>query len=131
MVNIDQEAKKVILESGDEVVYTDLVLAVGSTGPFPGRALECDTFDKLKAESEALGEEIDKANSVIIIGGGPVGVEFAGEIVDKYGTGKKQVTIIHSGEYLVSTNYGTKFQDNIDSILRCKGIQALKGKNKK
>ena len=43
--------------------------------------------------------QIDKANNVIIVGGGAVGIELAGEIADKYSA--KMITIIHSNTSLV------------------------------
>ena len=35
VTNVDLEGKVVTLESGKTVNYTDLVIAVGNTGPFP------------------------------------------------------------------------------------------------
>ena len=38
VTNIDFEKKKIFLEGSDEAIeYTDVILAVGSDGPFPGR----------------------------------------------------------------------------------------------
>ena len=44
--------------------------------------------------------QIDKATNVIIIGGGAVGIEMAGEIAQKYSA--KMITIIHSNSCLVN-----------------------------
>ena len=59
--------------------------------------------------------QIEKSQNVVIVGGGAVGVEFAGEIVDKYPD--KQVTIIHSNANLVTKNFGEKFCENIKDQL--------------
>jgi len=43
--------------------------------------------------------QIEKAKSIIIVGGGAVGVELAGEIIYKYPM--KKITIVHSHDRLI------------------------------
>ena len=51
-----------------------------------------------------------------VIGGGAVGVELAGEIVDRYSD--KNVSLIHSGTTLVTANFGEKFSRRINRHLK-------------
>ena len=55
----------------------------------------------------------------MIIGGGAVGVEMAGEIAEKYSA--KTITILHSNNVLVSNNFTDTFQAKLkDSITSMK-----------
>lgn len=119
VTNIDLENKSVSVEkyTDDEqliIEYTDLVVAVGSNGPFPSRIFSQKAEDAAK-EYKELGNEIEKSQNIVIVGGGAVGVEFAGEIVDKYP--EKHITIIHSKDKLVTKNFGDKFCENIKEQL--------------
>jgi len=51
--------------------------------------------EELKGYYENTAEKIRQANQIMIIGGGPTGVELAAEVVIAYP--KKKVTIVHSG----------------------------------
>ena len=44
----------------------------------------CFCVVDIKSEYETLAKAIEKSDEIVIIGGGPVGVEMAGEIVDRY-----------------------------------------------
>ena len=48
---------------------------------------------------------------MVIVGGGAVGVELAGEIANKYP--EKHITIVHSGNALVTSNFGEKFSSTV------------------
>ena len=69
--------------------------------------------------------QIDKATNVIIVGGGAVGVELAGEIAERYSA--KLVSIIHKRSYLVSPSYGDQFQRKVKNVLKDRSVQALLG----
>jgi len=65
---------EVVTVAGDHVPFDFLVLATGSTYSPPL------TKDERVKEYEAEAAKLKAANSVLIVGGGPVGVELAGEI---------------------------------------------------
>jgi len=123
--NVDFETKKVFLEDSDkEIRYTDVVFAVGSDGPFPGRP-NSKTIETVTEEYLILGQEIEKANNIVIVGGGATGVEMAGEIGDKYKL--KKIVLIHSHEELVCDGMGPKFQTNIKSGLENMNVELFLG----
>ena len=64
---------------------------------------------------------------VIVVGGGAVGIEMAGEVAGKHSG--KFVTVIGAGKHLVTMNYGHKFQRKILSALRDRNINAITGKH--
>ena len=103
VTEVNSDLKTVAFKSaqGARVVvpYDILVLATGITygGPAtrisPDEASSKQGFRDMQAAAAA-------AHSILIIGGGPVGVELAGEIKEAYPD--KTVTIVHSGEHLIS-----------------------------
>ena len=58
--NIILREKRVQVDTGDVIQYTDLVIAVGSVGPYPGKP-EFPTVKELQEASKALAAEIEKA----------------------------------------------------------------------
>ena len=72
--SVDLEAKKAKLSSGEkEVEFTIVVFATGAEGPFPGDTRQTEVEPLLREMSEAA-DELEKADSVAIVGGGPVGI---------------------------------------------------------
>lgn len=90
-------AEAVELADGTAVPYDYLVLAPGCGGGV-GKPLETTLDARIKA-FEAEAARIKAASAVLIVGGGPTGVELAAEIVTEF-PGKK-VTLVQSGAALV------------------------------
>jgi 3-phenylpropionate/trans-cinnamate dioxygenase ferredoxin reductase subunit len=77
---IDRQAKTVRLASGAEVAYDVLVLATGAEPrrlPLPGDGLDGIHTLRTLADAGALREAIADGQSLVIIGGGYVGLEVA------------------------------------------------------
>ena len=123
---VDFESKKVTIENGDEQIeFTDIVFAVGSQGPFPGRTF-VGNMSEVATQYQSLNEDIEKSETILIVGGGPVGVELAGEIGYKYNTTKK-VVLVHPTEELVSPDFGNTFQTKIKGSLKNMKITLVLG----
>uniref|UniRef100_A0A7S0Y9J5 FAD/NAD(P)-binding domain-containing protein n=1 Tax=Polytomella parva TaxID=51329 RepID=A0A7S0Y9J5_9CHLO len=89
----------VILDDGSQYSYDFLVISVGASYPDPAfRSLAPGRKERLE-ELKALGERIKAAKRILIVGGGPTGVEAAGEILDAYAG--KELTLVHSGSQLI------------------------------
>ena len=75
VASVDLEAKKAKLSSsgGKEVEFTVVVFATGAEGPFPGDTRQTEVEPLLREMAEAAGE-LERADSVAIVGGGPVGI---------------------------------------------------------
>lgn len=72
--------------------------------------------DPLKLHQE-VQRAVKEAKSIVIIGAGPIGIESAGEIVDVYGPGEKNITLVGSAEYLAQANATPKMQRGIQKLL--------------
>ena len=96
---LDMEQKKVVLAGGREIRFSHCVIAVGSLGPAPARSNKVWfgnyihstyfqlsfsqlTIYELLKEYDEVGTAIEYAEKIVIVGGGAVGVEFAGENSD-------------------------------------------------
>lgn len=87
------------LSTGEVIKFDYLVLATGSTNAAGAFAQpQCTELAARRTELLGTADEISKAKSVAIVGGGAVGIELCCEIVEAY-AGKK-VTIIHPGKSL-------------------------------
>ncbi len=95
VVGIDAEARRVRLADGTAVPYDYLIVAVGSSADYfgvPGAAEHStvlytrtgaiDLRDALMGGLERLAESHDRSASVVVVGGGPTGVEMAGTLAE-------------------------------------------------
>ncbi|TRM61612.1 hypothetical protein BD626DRAFT_405713 [Schizophyllum amplum] len=122
-VEADAPTKAVILEDGGRLAYDALVLATGSVWPeqlqFPD--------DPLRV-SDHLAHwrgKIASAKSITLVGGGPVGIELAGEITEFYP--EKKVTILHRGDMLLNSTYPDKFRKAFEPRLKARGVEIIFG----
>nr|GAT61059.1 FAD/NAD(P)-binding domain-containing protein [Mycena chlorophos] len=109
----------VVLEDGKEIQYDILVLAPGShwDGPLDVPDEDAETFVK---EQRA---KFSKASKIVLVGGGSVSIEFAGEIKDEWPN--KEVTIVHSGASLLNDTYTDRFRKSLDASLRVRGVNLI------
>ncbi|KAB5520140.1 hypothetical protein DKX38_024459 [Salix brachista] len=84
---------EVLTADDRSIPYDYLVIATGHSDPVPKTRME-----RLK-EYQAENEKIKSAQYVLIVGGGPTGVELAGEI--SFDFPEKHVTLVHSGSRLL------------------------------
>ena len=89
---IDRTARVVVTEAGERIPYDALVLATGSLNRvlpmFPqGNGIH---YLRTEAEARALKAHLDRAKSLILIGGGVVGLEIAASAAE---TGLKATVI--------------------------------------
>ncbi|OCF55598.1 hypothetical protein L486_07082 [Kwoniella mangroviensis CBS 10435] len=88
-------------EGSTEVPFYKAIIATGSIQPSPMRPSGDwrDINDYLEALRKSQ-EEIKRAESIVIVGGGTVGVEFAGEVRALYPS--KEITLIHNRSTLLT-----------------------------
>ncbi|XP_028808347.1 apoptosis-inducing factor homolog A-like [Neltuma alba] len=90
---IDITETEVLTADGQHVGYDYLVIATGHAEKFPTSRTE--RLHQYNADNE----KIKSAQSILIIGGGPTGVELAGEIAVDFPD--KKVTLVHKGPRLL------------------------------
>ncbi|CCG82077.1 putative Amid-like NADH oxidoreductase [Taphrina deformans PYCC 5710] len=109
-----------------KIAYAYLVIATGSSW--------AQQLNLPNARTEALkvlqdqGADIAAAKKIIVVGGGAVGTELAGEIAAKYsGQKAKDVTLVHRGSALLNDVYPAKLRKNLKSQLESLGVHVLTG----
>ncbi|KAJ8526341.1 hypothetical protein K7X08_028818 [Anisodus acutangulus] len=90
---VDITDTDVLTKQGNRIWYDYLVVATGHTQNTASTKTE--KINQYQAENE----KIKAANSILIVGGGPTGVELAAEIVVDFPD--KKVTLVHRGSRLL------------------------------
>ncbi|TEB13590.1 FAD/NAD(P)-binding domain-containing protein [Coprinellus micaceus] len=111
----------IALSTGAKVEYDVIILVTGSAWEgmiaFPndpqGYIKHVDTWRK----------RIRDAQDILIVGGGPVGIETAGEIKDVYPS--KGVTILQGDRLLLNDVYPDKFRRDIQRRLERRGVEII------
>lgn len=82
--SVDLKEGKVFVKKGDgsadELEFYAVVVASGASTPSPLLGLNSGTAQHLKKTWQTFRETLPKAKSIVIAGGGPAGVEVAGEL---------------------------------------------------
>ncbi|KAF2499440.1 FAD/NAD(P)-binding domain-containing protein [Lophium mytilinum] len=81
---LDTAARTVTVSTGgapESIPYYALILAVGTHTPAPFLSLQTDS-DAVKTDLDNFRKALPNAKTIVIGGGGPVGVEVAGEIAE-------------------------------------------------
>ena len=109
-------------ENTEEILnFEHLVLAVGSTYVHPFHANFNDRSEQI-AYNQTTFNQIKEAQRVLVIGGGSVGVELAGELATDYPN--KEITLISSNTRLLAT-MSQKASDLALSILGNLKVQVI------
>lgn len=109
---VSEVARSFVKLNGKKLNFDYLVIATGSRycSPFKDSNVVIATRAKTL---EKHYNEVSRAKKILIIGGGLVGVELAGELVSEYDD--KEITIAHGADKLIqrnsekAINYATKF----------------------
>ncbi|KQJ89344.1 apoptosis-inducing factor 2 [Brachypodium distachyon] len=108
----------VLTSVGRAVAYDFLVIATGRTCTRPQR--RADRLEMFQQDKERIAA----AQSVLIVGGGPIGVELAAEIVMEYGAESKRITLVHGGDRLLKV-MGSRASAKALEWLRSKNVTVL------
>jgi NADH dehydrogenase FAD-containing subunit len=108
---VEVSPERVVLASGEAIDADYIVLATGSTYPFPAKSDAHDSDDAID-NYRAAYDELTHANRVLLVGAGPVGIELAGEIVSKWPD--KHVTLLDLADDVL----GERFRDDLRAELR-------------
>jgi len=119
--NVKEANKKYVTVSKNKFPYDYLVVCSGSEYNLPMK----DKSAVAAARADALAKyakKLKESNSVLIIGGGLVGVELAAEIIEEYPS--KKVSIVHEQGELIERNpkkardYAYEFLNNRNVNIR-------------
>ncbi|MDW5300613.1 MAG: FAD-dependent oxidoreductase [Sedimentibacter sp.] len=128
-VNVINRANKTVeTKNNGSFPYDKLVIATGSNPvvpPFPGKELSgIYTIEKDLDKIVSLKKEVESANSIVIVGGGFIGVELADEI-SKFKD--KKITLVELAPHCLSVAFEPNYSTEIENILRNKGVDIRTG----
>ncbi|XP_054098938.1 ferroptosis suppressor protein 1 isoform X2 [Callithrix jacchus] len=84
VVGIDLKNQTVLLQGGEALPFSHLILATGSTGPFPGKVNEVSSQQAAIQAYEDMVRQVQRSRFIVVVGGGSAGVEMAAEIKTEY-----------------------------------------------
>jgi 3-phenylpropionate/trans-cinnamate dioxygenase ferredoxin reductase subunit len=123
---IDRNAKAVLLGDGTRLAYTTLVLATGSRArplPLPGADREGVFFLRNIADVEALRARFAPGKSLVVVGGGYIGLELAA-VATKLGL---KVTVLEQAPRVMGRGVGPVVSHFYERLHREEGVQVHTG----
>ena len=93
---------RVVTASGEEIAADYVVLATGSTYPFPAKT---DLVDAEHAQRQVreTHQALSRADRILLVGVGPVGIELAGEIHDAWP--EKSIVLLDAADEILGGPY--------------------------
>ncbi len=123
--SVTEMSENHLLTDTDESINFDYaVIATGSSYPSfqIGKSSSALSLEQRNLHFEQENKKLLKAKNIVIIGGGPVGVELAGEIADYYPD--KSVTLIQKSNRLLN-GFRQKTSDTANRLLTKVGVRVL------
>ncbi|BGP26567.1 hypothetical protein JCM10295v2_005520 [Rhodotorula toruloides] len=111
--------------------HEELGFEGGSKYPYPCRPHPGSSISQTVSDLRQTQLEISQSHHLLIIGGGPVGIEFAGEVAAQYGkeSEKKEITLVHSREGLMDQGgWREKLGRSLRSQLEGYGVKVMLGR---
>lgn len=104
------EPGAVTLGSGERIDADYIVLATGSTYPFPAK-MDVDDSAAAKARIHRTRTELDPAEHAVIFGAGAVGLELAAEIRQRWP--KKLISVVDPAGDVLAGEYGDELRGEL------------------
>jgi apoptosis-inducing factor 2 len=121
---VEVDAGGVLLSSGEELSPDYIVVATGSTYPYPAKSGTDDTAAALVRYRQSH-EELLRAGRVLIVGAGPTGLELAGEIDARWP--EKRITILEPQPDILAGPYKQELRDEVRRQLEQRGVEFVLG----
>lgn len=118
------DGRTVELASGRRLAPDIIVLATGSSYPFPAKSDDVDTAAAISRYS-AAHRNLERAGKVMLLGAGAVGLEFAGEIAAAWPG--KEIVLVDQAEQILPGPYDQRLRDEINRQLAELGIGQMMG----
>ncbi len=119
---LEVTAGHVVLASGAELEADVVVLATGSTVPFPGKSRALETAAAI-ADYTKSREALHEAKHVLLLGAGAVGLELAGEIASAWPD--KGITIVEMAPEILAGPYRPELRLELKRQLSRLGVEIL------
>ncbi len=118
---IDPQRRSVVLDGGEPLAYTDLVIATGSRPrrlDVPGAALGNVFYLRSLEDADAIGNALAAGRSLVVVGGGYIGLEIA---ATAKGLGL-EVCVIEAADRILGRVTAPEMSDYYARAHRARGI---------
>ncbi|KAJ2868705.1 hypothetical protein FB639_004835, partial [Coemansia asiatica] len=112
----------VVLSDGQTIAFDYLVLSTGARNKVPAH-YQGPTVADAQRHMSLINDNVQRAKDILIVGGGPVGVEIAGEIA--FAFKDKNVTLVHSAERLLPLNFKPGLSNGAVDKLERLGVKVV------
>jgi NADH dehydrogenase FAD-containing subunit len=105
-----------------------LAIATGASQLFPMRPQSSSsTPESVESAFRQMQTSIASAKRILVIGGGPTGIEFTGEVLAQHPD--KSITLVHRNTTLLDDRFPAKLAAGLETQLRNKGVELLLGQH--
>jgi NADH dehydrogenase FAD-containing subunit len=111
------------LSNGEKINWDVLVIASGSV--WKGPLNVPSTRKDLLLWTKTWQEKFSKARKVVLVGGGAVGLELAGELRDFQP--KASVTLVQAADKALNATYHDKLRNQVTAQLEARGVNVILG----
>jgi NADH dehydrogenase FAD-containing subunit len=118
------DAEQIVLASGHRLRPDFIVLATGSSYPFPAKSDALSTVDAM-GHYRAAHANLARATRVMLLGAGAVGLELAGEIAA--GWPDKHIVLVDVADQILPGPYDQRLRDELNRQLDDLGVQRVMG----
>ena len=118
------DAAQITLASGQRLNPGFIVLATGSSYPFPAKSDEPNTVDAVD-RYRAVHANLARADRVMLLGAGAVGLELAGEIAAAWPD--KHIVLVDVAEQILPGPYDQRLRDELNRQLDALGVERVMG----
>jgi len=126
VMSLDLEARTAKLQTKEEVRFEKALLATGANVNIlrvEGAELEGIHYLRAFGNSDAIREEAERAEHVVLIGGSYIGCEVAASLAAK----GKRCTIVMMEEVALSRTFGEEVGRWFHEVLEAKGVELIGG----
>lgn len=119
------EGTTVYLANGEAIEADYLVLATGSTYPYPAKQ-DIPSAAASKQRLEKTRENLNKSRRILLVGAGTVGIEFAGELISNLPN--IEVIMVDRAPHILGSNeYAPELREVLTRELEESGVRLVLG----
>lgn len=122
VVGVDPEG--VSVSDGTRIDAAYVVLASGSSYPYPAKMRTDDSAAAL-SELASTRRQLAAATRVLLVGAGPVGIELAGEITDRWPD--KKIVIVDFADDVLAGRYSDELRTSLREQLAERDVRLVLG----
>lgn len=127
-VDLDAGEQRLVLADGTTLAYSQLLLATGTRArmlPLPGAQLAGVHTLRSMDDSKTIAAQLEAASSIVIVGGGFIGMEVAGAVRAMTSDTPKSVTVVEAQDRVLKRSVAPVMSDFLHGLHTGNGVTIL------